>query len=250
MIRNLSILLLLLTALTACGKKGPVRPKLLPLPGAPAPVTVEQHGERFLLGWSIPERNQNGSSLTDLQGFAVGRMRYRPAEDCPDCRKDFVPLRQVDLDYLQGIRRSGERLFLWDDEPQPGFAYIYQVVPVTVSGRAGLPAEAQRLYVPPPAPPQQLHGSGHDRMVRLDWQAPAEVAGEIAGYFVYRWQPDTVAPLQPLNDRPLTDTFYEDYALENGRTYLYSVATVTETEGFQVQSRPSKPVTVSPEAGK
>ncbi|MFA7535505.1 MAG: hypothetical protein WCY68_05405 [Desulfuromonadales bacterium] len=243
-------LTLILTALVACGKKGPVRPKLLPTPAAPAPVAVEQRGERFLLSWDIPRKNQDGSSLTDLRGFEIARMRYRPAEDCPECRQDFVPVRSVDLEYLQGVRRSGERLFWWDDQPQPEFGYIYRVTPVTIAGRAGRPAEAGRLYAPPPSPPQQQQGTGHDRLVRLDWQPPADGTGDLLGFYIYRWQPDTPVPLQPINERPLAETFYQDFAVENGRTYLYSVATATGIDGDPVQSTLPEPVKVTPEAGK
>ena len=79
------ILCMGLFALASCGKKGPVRPLLKPLPQAPAAVTVRQQGETTLLSWTLPTRNQDASSLTDLQGFAVYRMEYDPVEGWPGC---------------------------------------------------------------------------------------------------------------------------------------------------------------------
>ena len=142
MIRNLTTLLfisLMVAALAACGKKGPVRPKLLPLPAAPAGLAVEQRGNHFLLSWEIPERNQDGSPLTDLQGFRVERMIFQSGEDCPECREDFKLAAEIDLEYLRNAARQGNRLFWWDIEPAPGgtlvnFENIY-VVPVPLLGK-------------------------------------------------------------------------------------------------------------------
>ena len=171
--------LLILLLLAGCGNKGPVRPKLLPLPAAPAPVTLEQRGEAFLVSWHIPKVNQDGSPLTGLQGFRVYRMPYRPGEDCPGCRDDFTLLRTVDLDYLQEVRREDERLFWWDEQVRPDFGYVYQVVAMTAGGRAGAPGEARRLFVAPPPAPQELRAAGFDHLVRLQWRAPAELSRRI-----------------------------------------------------------------------
>ncbi len=176
-----------------------MRAKLLPVPAAPAPVAIEQRGDRFLVSWKIPKSNQNGSPLTDLQGFRVSRMRFIPGEECPDCRPDFTLVREVDLDYLRGVRRLDDRLYWWDDQPQLDYGYVYQVVAMAAGDRPGIPAEARRLFVSIPPPPQQLQATGLDRLVRLRWAPPAEIPGKFLGYYVYRHEADADLPLQPIN---------------------------------------------------
>lgn len=252
MAKNLTIILLLVitSVVTACGNKGPVRPKLLPLPAAPVALAVEQRGDDFLLSWGIPQRNQDGSPLTDLQGFRIERMSYQPGEDCPDCREEFRPAAEIDLEYLRHASRLGDRLFWWDIDPAPGQGYRYRVLPVTRRGQLGAPAKGLRLFVPPPPPPTEVTAAGQDRLVRLSWQAPAEPAAEIVGYNVYRRGPGDPPPLQPANGRPVAATSFDDFGLKNGQTYLYTVATVIQIRGVAAESAPTAEIEARPTEGR
>ncbi|MBE0598918.1 MAG: fibronectin type III domain-containing protein [Desulfuromonadales bacterium] len=247
--KKITVLLFILLALAACGKKGPVRPQLLSLPAAPTALSIEQRGERFLLSWGVPDLNQDGTPLTDLAGFRIERLRYDLTEGCPECRDDFQPVVVIDLDYLRDTQRLGDRLLWWDAVPRPGSGYSYRVVPVTVKGRDGAPARQKRPFVAPPSPPQQLVATSHDRQVRLDWQRPEAAAdGQVTGWHVYRWLPTGSVPLVPVTSRPLTDPFFEDLGLENGQTYLYTVTTIVEQHGFSAESLPAETVRAQPRA--
>lgn len=247
--RRIAPLLLILLTLTACGKKGPVRPLELPLPAAPGAFEIRQRGEQFLLAWTIPTANQDGTPLTNLEKFQVFRMRFLPQEDCPDCRDTSTLWREINLDYLQETRRLGDRLFLADTEVEPGFGYRYRIVPVTARGRAGAPATAGRTFQPPPGAPQQLVATGHDRMVRLSWEPPADSPDEIAGYNVYRRTEGDPPLLLPLNSTLITHNFHEDFGLENGQSYLYTIRTVAGSGAASVESAPSETATAVPAPG-
>ena len=76
----MTISLILIVMLTACGKKGPVRPKLDTLPEAPGKVTLQQQGMLFVLGWKMPAKNQDSSKVEDLIGFRIKRLTYDAAD--------------------------------------------------------------------------------------------------------------------------------------------------------------------------
>lgn len=250
--KRILILALLIFALTACGKKGPVRPLLQALPGAPENLAVQQQGARFLIAFGLPSKNQDGSPLTDLQGFQVYKMKYDPTRDCPECRDTSVLLQSVDLDFLRDVRRTDDRLELWDSGLEPGFGYQYRVVAVNRKGSAGLPAVVRRPYFQPPPAPAGLQATPHDQMAHLQWRplTAAVSAGKLLGYNIYRRRPGGFFPALPVNHAPAKETLYEDYGLENGTSYDYALRSVVEIAGIEVESSLSAPVTVEPQAGR
>lgn len=250
-IRRFFILIFLLCLLPGCGKKGPVRPLKQPLPAAPEALSVQQKGDRFLVSWRPPVRNQDGSELTNLEKFKIYKMRYDLADDCPECRDTSVLLLEVDLDYLRDVRRIGDRLYLWDDELEAGIGYQYSVVPFNARGRQGDSARQRIPFVSPPPPPVRLTAESHDRMVRLRWQPPAEVAAEAerVGFNVYRREGSDAFPLLPVNREIQVEPTFEDYSVENGRTYEYAVRTVVRLLETKVESQLSNPATATPQPG-
>ena len=251
-LRTLLPLLLLLLLLPGCARKGPVRPLLKPLPAAPKNFTIAQKGNHFLLGWGIPQENQNGAPLTDLQGFRVYRLRFEPARDCPECREATELWRQVDLDYLQGARRLGERLYLRDGDLEAGSGYRYRVVPFTRSGFEGSPATAQRIFTAPPPTPTDLSATPLDHLVRLRW-APVEEKRsgvKFLGYNLYRSPAKEAFPPSPVNLQVLREPHFEDFGVENGQTYRYAVRTVVSSGGLTMESSLSNEVRTTPNAGE
>lgn len=249
--RKISILLTILLLLAGCGKKGPVQPLRQPLPTAPEALAVQQKGDRLLVSWRPPSRNQDGSELKNLEKFRVYKMRYDLADDCPECRDTSVLLQEVDLDYLRDVHRIGDRLYLWDAELEPGFGYQYRVVPINTRGREGDPARLRVPFVTPPPPPAGLAAESRDRMVRLHWQPAAGMLPEMEriGYNLYRREGSEPFPLLPVNREIQVEPEFEDYSVENGRTYGYAVRTVVRILGNHVESPLSSAVTATPQAG-
>lgn len=245
------LLLLLLVALAGCGKKGPVRPLKQPLPAAPRELAIRQLGMGFVLGWDIPEANQNGTPLTDLEGFRIYRMRYDPAEDCPECRDTSILIEEVDLDYLRDVTRRGDRLYFWDTDLKPGYAYKYRVVPFNLKNRDGAPATAQRPMMLPPSPPSGLIATGHDRLVRLHWEPMEEDRQDVEwiGYNLYRHDSGAPFPPRPLNREPLRNPFFEDFDVENEKTYTYALRSVVRILDLTVESSLSEPAEATPREG-
>jgi hypothetical protein len=249
-LRTIAILLLLVL-LAGCGKKGPVQPLKQRLPAAPEALSVQQVGDRFLVAWRPPVRNLDGSTLENLDQFRVYKMRYDLANDCPECRDTSVLLQEVDLDYLRDVRRVGDRLYLWDTGLEPGFGYQYRIVPVNTKGREGASILLRAPFVQPPPAPADLAAESRDRLVRLRWQPAAETppAGERLGYNLYRREANEPFPFSPVNRDILTVSTFEDFDVENGRTYVYAVRTVVRVLGKTVESTLSATATATPQPG-
>jgi len=250
-LRLLPLLACLLLALGGCGKVGPVKPLEQPLPAAPEKLTSMQQGNLMQLAWDIPTSNLDGSPLTDLQGFNVFKMRYDLAEDCPECRDISTLLRQVDLEFLKNADRRGNRLTFWDNDLEPGFGYQYKVVAYTRRNREGAPAITRRPFLTPPASASMIRASAHDRMVRLEWQpvtGPAD--GELLGYNLYRRSTGEVLSSLPVNTAPLSETTFEDFGLQNGVSYSYTLRAVIKTKNTRLESNASSPVEATPKVGQ
>jgi len=251
MLRLLSLLAGLLLALGGCGKVGPVKPLEQPLPAAPEKLAALQQGNLMQLAWDIPAVNQDGSPLTDLQGFNVFKMRYDLDADCPECRDTSTLLRQIDLEFPKNAERQGNRLTCWDSDLEPGFGYQYKVLAYTRRNREGAPAVIRKPFLPPAAAPAGLRASEHDRMVRLEWQPAAASAGEeLLGYNLYRRITGEVLPSLPVNDAPLTETFFEDFGLQNDTSYSYTLRAIIKTEKTRRESTASAAVEATPKAGQ
>jgi hypothetical protein len=91
----------------------------------------------------------------------------------------------------------------------------------------GLPADELAVLlrdVYPPAAPGRLDALSESNRVRLVW-TPVD-APDLAGYLVYRVEGD--GPPALLTPQPLTDPFYADEAVSQGRRYRYTVRAVDQ----------------------
>lgn len=245
------ILLLCLLLLPACGKRGPLRPKLAPLPAAPADFQARQLGGELQLSWSLPATNQDGSALETLRILRLYRDPFEPAEECPECRESSVPYREIDLDYLQQTRRQGDRLLLTDEAIAPGRGYRYRLVALGAAGQEGAPARL-RIIAQPAAPmPQQLIATPLDRQVRLNWAAVTPPTGAtLIGYNVYRRTPATAFADTPANPAPLPETSFDLFGLENGQAYIFGVRTVLQIGAEKVESQVAESAPIVPQSGQ
>ncbi|MBN2644912.1 MAG: hypothetical protein JXR59_05495 [Desulfuromonadaceae bacterium] len=244
----LLISLISLISLSGCGKKGPVVPLKEALPKAPQHLALSQKGTALLLGWEIPTLNQDGTPLEDLKEFAIYKTDYALEKGCPECRTPNRLLRSIDVAWYHSSHPDSRRLYLWDSAVEEDTGYRYRIVPLNSNGHAGADVTIHRpCYLPPP-PPVAVQGEGHDRQVLLRWQEtlPAEGEEEWLGYNIYRRSGDSYFGVQPLNDKPLAATYYEDLTVENNRSYDYAVRSVIRVNGFIVESALSSSVTVRP----
>lgn len=245
------LLLCLLLLLPACGKRGPLRPKLASLPAAPADFQARQLGGELQLSWTLPGSNQDGSALENLRMLRLYRDPFEPADECPECRESSVPYREIDLDYLQQTRRQDNRLLLTDEAIEPGRGYRYRLVAVGAAGQEGAAAKL-RIIAQAAAPvPQQLLAIPLDRQVRLNWAAVTAPTGStLIGYNVYRRTPGTAFAETPANLTPLTVTSFDLFGLENGLPYIFGVRTLLQIDAEKVESLTAESGPIVPQSGQ
>ena len=133
----LGVLLVTAIALSACGRKGPVRPPLASLPLAPTEFVIDQQGNDFLLSWTIPAKNQDGAAAEDLTGFRIYRLVYNAVDGCPTCRDPDQLVAELNLLRPEPAVRIDKRFYWRDANVAPGTGHAYRAVPVTVGRQEG-----------------------------------------------------------------------------------------------------------------
>ncbi len=239
---------LMIVTLTACGKKGAVRPKLDSLPQAPAEVTLQQRGHFFVLGWTIPTTNQDGSDVEDLVGFRIRRLGYDPADGCPTCREPQQEVSLIELKYPAQSQRIGDRIYWRDHDIQIPGGYRYSIAPVIIGNHEGPAAMVHLEAQQPPPSPTALSAEAGDSRVALQWTAPVlPTEMELVGYNLYRRQAKRPFPIVPVNSEPLQVTELLDRGLDNGRAYEYRVSAVFRSGDQLLESMASPGALVTPQ---
>ncbi len=241
---SLGLLMLMLLSLAACGVKGPVKPPRAHLPEAPGNLALAQTDSYFLISWTIPKTNEDGSPLEDLQGFDIYKTGYDPNSGCPGCNESQEVFRHLDLEYLRQASRKGEIIFFRDFDLEPDFGYRYKVVPFNRKGQLGNSATNQRAFLIAPPPPENLQIGIGDDTSTLTWSVRTTEKPEAGflGYNIYRQEGDAPSPLNPVNEDYWADNSYTDRALEKGKAYIYTLRSVWRLQGLIVESADSNPV--------
>jgi len=247
--------MLVLTALSflaGCGKKGALIPPEALAPAPVADLATAQKGGRFQVSWSAPGKEEGGATLRNLAGFLLfRRVVLPPAEDCEECPTAYSERARIDLDYLHGVWRIGNRYLFDDFDLRKGKTYQYKLRSFTKDGDQSKESnKARRTAVTPPLPPVVEAFSSATGVVLAFVSLPPE-EGTLVGYNIYRGKPakasaaETSAkaiadePLVPLNTTPVTGTTYEDKELLVGVRYSYTVTSIAKVNGDTVESAPS-----------
>jgi predicted small lipoprotein YifL len=232
------LFLLFVFLLAACGKRGPLVPPEALVPASIKDLRVEQKGDRFLVCWSGPGKQEWGGPLDGLAGFRVfRRIVLPPDEDCEECPTAYRRVKTVDPEYLQDVRRSGSLFCFLDGDLNDGTTYQYKTVSFQKDGAVSHDSnKARRKKTSPPAPPLLIAVATPDG-VALQWK-PGSVppGGALEGYAVYRKQVEQVMPLTPIAQVPADAARFTDPHMEYGMKYLYGVRSVARIDGERVES--------------
>lgn len=244
----LMIISLTLVMMTGCGKKGPVRPKLDTVPEPPQEATVQQQGMLFVLGWTIPEKHQDGTKVEDLTGFRIKRLTYDAAQGCPTCRDPQTEVAEIELKYPEPAQRIGKRLYWRDLDIRTGTGYRYAIVPLTIGGHEAPATMVHLVAVQPPPGPTNLRAEAGDARVSLQWDAPELPDDmELIGYNLYRRHAKRAFPIIPVNKEPLQETQLLDRGLDNDKAYEYRVSALVKTGEQVIESMASPGALVTPQ---
>ncbi|HEY5673658.1 MAG TPA: hypothetical protein VIR78_08135 [Malonomonas sp.] len=246
-----TILLLLVLLLSACGKKGPVRPLEVQRPGPATALELRQQGAALLLSWQLPTGNLDGSALKTPPTLDVYRMTFEPENDCPECFDRSTLLARIAADLPAPAIKVGDRYLLLDRQVQDGVGYQYKLVPRDSDDLSGPAVILRQVFSNPVPAPQQPVVIPRDRAVTLKWQSTALGADDkLLGYQIYRQVSGEARSPYPLNPHPLQETVFEDFSLENGRSYSYWIRTLVERQQQTVEGIASAELIAVPQADR
>ncbi|MBE9503813.1 MAG: fibronectin type III domain-containing protein [Proteobacteria bacterium] len=240
------LLIISLPLFTGCGKKGPPLPKNLVIPEGVKSFSIEGRVEGLLISWQNPEKNSDGTILTDLAGYKLHKRE--DSENCKRCPSDFPIYMDVDLASAADITIEGGRTYLLDWDVKADVDYQYKVAPYNRGGYFGLFSETKNgRWRKPLSGIKDLKAEAGDRTVKLTWQAfDVKEDDGFVGYRVYRRDASGSYGRVPVSASPLKETRYTDIGLENDSQYYYIVKSLSQAGDTLIESEPSEEVPTIP----
>jgi hypothetical protein len=207
----------------------------VPLP--PENVTALSGDGQVLVRWTKPLFNENFTPLTDLQGYYLYRS-FISGSMYGRLTLEIIPPNT--LEYL-------------DTNVSNGITYYYVLeaidssTPPNISGYSN-EAVGTPGVIPdfPPSPPTGLAVvmTGGGTSASISWTVPTTnsdgslIAGDLAGYNIYRAANCAVGAATKLNTSLITSPFYADSGLTPGMQYTYYVEAADFAGQLSVASSP------------
>ena len=231
---RLFVMIVLITLLAGCGRKGNLVPPSSTVPAAVADLRADQKGDRFYVTWTAPASDAGGKPLKDLAGFRLFRREVLPPdEDCESCPTAYHLLQQVDLEYPKGVQVDNNRYIYTDTDLKDGTTYQYKLVAYNRDGAESDSSRVRSKKVIAPAAPRLTAASTPDSVI-LEWQ-PASVGGaDRPGFHVYRRRGNDASTSLLLTPTPVKGNRYVDLHADFGVTYTYVVREVLSVNGGQL----------------
>jgi hypothetical protein len=234
-----------------CGKKDDPTAPVAVAPGKVRDLTVRPAGNAIALRFSIPEKNTDGSILSDLAGFAVLRSEQAFAKECRDCPKRFSVI--YDIDYKTYVMNNPQTPGIEYRDSALAFQtiYAYQVIGYNVDKRPGPPVTSPDIFWDvPSAPPQAVRPELEGKTVVLSWEAPSILQDGTAfegpsAYNLYRRTPETSYALIPINSEPIAALSCRDRGIMKDIDYLYTLRAIRMVRDTAVESEPSAEVAIN-----
>jgi len=252
---RLGSILLFLFLTSACGKIGEPLPPLIRIPQPIADLTARQQGAEVMLSWTLPHLNTDGSAATTLASIEIYRSIREPslAAGAAPAVGDLDLWRVLKTEPARGREEKKsirDRLEGRDLSEVLEGEFSYAVKVFNRKGQtAGLSNIAALWLQPVPHPPGRPSLNPAEAFVEVSW-APSStnidgspVAAGVA-FNLYRTSSESRSTGSPLNPTPVAGTSYRDGSARLGKTYLYRVRALLETDRGRVESRDSEEATL------
>src|SRR5437660_9590112 len=256
--------ILLLTS--GCGAPGDPVPPSPPVPAAIKDLTAHQAGDGAQLSFTLPANSISGEKLPAPPAVELLRGSVKP--DGSADAKSFRVVYTIPGALVENYRADGRVSFSDPIAPEetkshPGGMVAYVVRTRNSQKRASADSNVVSVRVyPVPAPVAPVEARVTETGVELAWTAPGgTAAGEpintITGYRIYRAEIHPEAPSSPqeLSGQPETHaallasseiSSYRDTSVVFDHTYVYTVRSVIQIGGKELESSDSQPVTFTP----
>jgi hypothetical protein len=143
----------------ACGVKAPPIPPDVLVPEAVTDLQGTVQEEAFVLTWSMPTKNVDGSTPVDLVRFLV--LRRDETRGCPECPGEFKVKAELDLRKQQGYLLEDDTMTWKDTGLTEGVIYMYKIIGVNHWGYKGPPSNEVMIKwgaSPEPSSSIRTHG--------------------------------------------------------------------------------------------
>jgi hypothetical protein len=263
---GLRLSLLGLLALAGCGVPGEPQPRRPPVPVAVTDLSARQLGDSAWLRFTLPREATGGQPLAEPPTIEI--FRAVTAEGATPKKSAArlvytIPSALVDTYVADGRFQFADPVPPEEIRAHPDAVYLYFVRTRASKQRASADSNSVSLRLYPVAE----HISGvqarvTEQAIELSWPAPARMStgtplSDISGYRVYRAEIEPASAAAAAQDlskatlktplelrAPSPSTSYSDTQFEFGRTYLYSIRSVTPAGAATVESADSSPVVV------
>lgn len=232
-IRAILAVLLLLAALTGCGRKTALIPPEAATPVAIDDLTPHLDAKGVTLSWTYPALAESGRPLDKIWSFAILKSEVAADDFCADCPVRYT--KSFSLDARGG--KPGETFRFDDSQVKPRYHYTYKVV-----SRSGFKIESRDSNLvsfqwhPAAGAPVGLKLQPADSRIAISWQ-PVTVTASNAPlaaplrYQVYRSRDGKI--FAPLGE-PVDGLRFVDEGLENDKKYYYRVKAVRTLDGHEM----------------
>jgi hypothetical protein len=135
---TLLIVMFLIILAWGCGVKAPPTPPDVLVPKAVKDLQGFVREGEFILTWTLPKENIDGSRPVDLERFLV--LRRDETRGCPECPGEFRVKAELDLRKPQGYLLEDNTITWKDSGLTEGVIYMYKVIGVNHWGYQGPPS--------------------------------------------------------------------------------------------------------------
>jgi hypothetical protein len=251
-----------------CGAPGDPVPPMPPVPTAIKDLAAHQAGDGVQLSFTLPSSSISGEKLPAPPAVEILRGSVKP--DGSANAKSFRVVYTIPGTLVENYRADGRVNFVIPIAPEeikshPGGTVTYVVRTRTSQKRASADSNALSVRVyPVPAPIVSIEARVTETAVELTWPMPtATAAGEpvstIIGYRIYRSEIHPEAPSSSPQELPpgkpgshatllasLETNSYRDTPVVFDHTYAYTVRSVVQVDGNELESSDSQQAVVTP----
>ncbi len=254
-----------------CGAPGEPVPPARPVPVAIKDLAAHQAGDGVQLAFTLPTNSVTGDRLSEPPAVEILRGLVKP--DGSADVKSFRVVYKIPGALVENYRAADGRIIFTDPiapeetKAHPGGTVGYVVRTHASQKRASGDSNVVSLRLfPVPAPITSVQARVTESALELSWTAPSGTApgdpiNKITSYRIYRSeiQPSaTSSPAQtqefPQGKPELNAVFlassetesFSDTSFVFDHTYVYTVRSVIQIEGNELESSDSQPVTVTP----
>jgi hypothetical protein len=231
-----SLLVLPLVTLAACGKKGDPLPPLRDIPLRASDLALSQQGRLIVLDAPYPAVTVSGLALGGIDALELLQLVKPSTGDVlqPADATEFRAGAQVLL-TLRGAELSsavsGDRILirvpLADELPEEPLAHYFGVRTLKGEETSDLSNLVGLVPMEPPPAPVNLQATARPESIELAWESPAD---DVEGFDVFRREARERGYGKPLQRLAGDARSFKDRGVAYGKKYIYTVRAIGKLE--------------------